>query len=345
MLFKKIPKEELKALVGQILETTEVIGPVKVTENVKGKPIHEFRAIKSFSDIDLTYETTALSAKTYFLPFKETLSTFKFADNDWMQQISYWKTPRAIIGMHACDINGLLKLDKVFTKEVFPSPYYLARRNNTFIVGIDHNPCDGGFCRSLGTDTTNRGFDLFLTDLRDCYYVAVGSDKGFNALQKIKSQDVTEEDNQAYLAKRQDIVKKFETKVDVQDLPNVLDIEFKSSVWKKYGDKCLSCGTCAMVCPTCYCYGISEDVAMDFSTSSKIKQLYSCNILDFAMVAGGHNFRESRDTRLKYRYYHQHRGFVESYGEPKCVGCNRCGRACLAGIDPKDVINEIQAEV
>ena len=99
-----------------------------------------------------------------------------------------------------------------------------------------------------------------------------------------------------------------------------------------------------MVCPTCYCYGITEQVSMDFGSGAKVKQLYSCNLVDFARVAGGHNFRPRRETRLKYRYYHQHRGFVEAYDEPKCVGCGRCGRACLAGINPPDIIRDLLAK-
>ena len=99
-----------------------------------------------------------------------------------------------------------------------------------------------------------------------------------------------------------------------------------------------------MVCPTCYCYGVSERVSLDFKHGAKIKELYSCNLLDFAAVAGGHNFRPTRESRLKYRYYHQHRGFVEAHDEPKCVGCNRCGAVCLAGINPPEVIADLQEE-
>jgi formate hydrogenlyase subunit 6/NADH:ubiquinone oxidoreductase subunit I len=83
---------------------------------------------------------------------------------------------------------------------------------------------------------------------------------------------------------------------------------------------------------------------MDFSEAHKVKQLYSCNVKDFAEVAGGHNFRPDRETRLKYRYYHQHRGFVEAHEEPMCVGCNRCGRVCLAGINPPDIIEDLKTE-
>jgi len=83
---------------------------------------------------------------------------------------------------------------------------------------------------------------------------------------------------------------------------------------------------------------------MDFSVGAEAWQHYSCNLVDFAQVAGGHNFRPKRETRLKYRYYHQHRGFVEAYDEPKCVGCGRCGRACLAGISPPDIIGDLLAK-
>jgi formate hydrogenlyase subunit 6/NADH:ubiquinone oxidoreductase subunit I len=83
---------------------------------------------------------------------------------------------------------------------------------------------------------------------------------------------------------------------------------------------------------------------MDFRGGEKVKHLHSCNLLDFAMVAGGHNFRPDRKTRLKYRYYHQHRGFVEAFHEPMCVGCGRCGRTCMAAIRPPDVIRELQEE-
>ena len=83
---------------------------------------------------------------------------------------------------------------------------------------------------------------------------------------------------------------------------------------------------------------------MDQKHASKIKQLYSCNLLDFATVAGGHNFRPEKQTRLKYRYYHQHRGFREAYEESKCVGCGRCSRVCLAGINPPEVITDLQKE-
>ncbi|MBI5532730.1 MAG: 4Fe-4S dicluster domain-containing protein [Deltaproteobacteria bacterium] len=344
MLFKTLTKKDFRSLVEIILQSNEVIGPKKSGTNKDGNPIHKFLPVAKFEEIDLGYQTTEFSPKTYFLPYKENLSTYRFENGEWEQDIRYRIQPRAIIGMHACDINALLKLDKVMARDKFPSPYYVSRRRNTFIVGIDHEPAEKCFCQSVGADTVTHGFDLFLTDLGDRYFVAINSDRGFNALAKVDAKLVTEKDSHDYLAVRAKIQNSFKTKVRIDNLPNLLDIEFESDMWKKWGNKCLSCGSCAMVCPTCYCYGVAEHVSMDFTKGQKVKQLHSCNLVDFAEVAGGHNFRPTRSSRLKYRYYHQHRGFVEAYDEPKCVGCNRCGTVCLAGINPPEVIADLQAE-
>jgi sulfhydrogenase subunit beta (sulfur reductase) len=344
MLFKTLSKEAFTKLVAFFLDNAEVIGPKRVGTDRHGKPIHQFLPVTLASEIDLGYKTTEISAKTYFLPYKENLSTWKFDGGDWAQDIKYRVAPRVLFGLHACDINGLLKLDKVFIKDPFPSPYYLSRRKNTFILGLDHEPCEGGFCRAVGADTVTRGFDLYLTDIGDRYVVAIGSDRGFAAVQQVNAAAMTEDDTHHYVATRKRIAEKLEVDFDTKNLPNLLDIEFESPVWKKWGQKCLSCGSCAMVCPTCYCYGVHEDVSMDLGRGEKVKQLHSCNLIDFALVAGGHNFRPTQDSRLKYRYYHQHRGFVEQHDEPKCVGCNRCGRTCLAGINPPEVIATLHAE-
>jgi len=136
----------------------------------------------------------------------------------------------------------------------------------------------------------------------------------------------------------------FTTTVDTTDLTKILDMEFKSDVWNEWGDRCFSCGACASVCPTCYCYGVEESVDMDFLTARKVKHLYSCNLVDFAEVAGGRNFRPEPHVRLKYRYYHKHRGFVEAFEESLCVGCGRCGAACPAGITVPDVISSVRGK-
>ena len=177
MLFKILAKREFRSLVEIILQSNEVIAPKAIGTDAHGEPIHQFLPIASYDEMDLDYKSTEYSAKTYFLPYRENLCAFDFAAEDWSQEIAYRMQPRAILGLRAHDINALLKLDKVFIRGPYPSPYYISRRRNTFIVGFDHFPLEDEFSRSVGAHTVTHGFDLFLTDLGDHYFVAIASDR------------------------------------------------------------------------------------------------------------------------------------------------------------------------
>jgi sulfhydrogenase subunit beta (sulfur reductase) len=345
MLYKTITKDNFKMMVEDLMENNEVIGPKWRERDTEGNKIYRFLKLNNFEELQMDYTRSYSSPKNYFLPFKEDIATYDLKDSDWDQKIQYTIHPRVIVGMRACDINALRKLDEVMVKSIYPNPYYFARRRNTIIIGLDHEPLEDCFCRSMNADVAFHGFDLFLTDIGEKYFVAINSDTGYMMTKRFGGQEVTEDDQLQYKQVKKEIESKFKTQVDVSIVPELMDLEFESEVWKKWGDKCLSCGSCAMVCPTCYCYGIEEQVDLTFTHATKRRVLYSCNLLDFAAVAGGHNFRPEPHIRLKYRYYHQFRGFVEAFNQSLCVGCNRCGVACLAGINPKAVIDDlIQAE-
>jgi ferredoxin len=324
-----------------LMVDNEVIGPKFRDIDVNGNKIYRFLKLNNFDELQMDYTRSYSSPKNFFLPFKEDLATYDLSGNEWEQHIKYRVHPRVMVGLRACDINGLKKLDEVMLKSAFPNPYYFARRRNTIIIGLDHEPLEDCFCRSVDADAVYNGFDLFLTDIGDKYFVSIDSDPGFMLVNKYGGKEVTEADQQAFKARKQEIESKFQTQVDVTIVPELMDLEFESEVWKKWGEKCLSCGSCAMVCPTCYCYGVDETVDLTFTHATKRRFCYSCNLLDFAEVAGDHNFRPDPHIRLKYRYYHQFRGFVEAFNQSLCVGCNRCGVACLAGINPKDVIEDL----
>ncbi|MBI4697973.1 MAG: 4Fe-4S dicluster domain-containing protein [Nitrospirae bacterium] len=343
MLFKTFAKEELKILFEIIAAHNRVVGPVEKARDRNNKPIYAFEDVHEFHDIQLNYTTTKLPAKRFFLPFKEDLSTFKIEDDKWQKSIDYnIDRPVVFWGLHACDINALNKLDKVLLHSVYPMPYYAAKRKNMFIIGIDCEPQPFCFCRSMGADTALHGFDLFITDLGEKYFVEILTDTAFNFLRELKTADALEEDHILYMKKVDEKKKQFTARIDTTDLTKILDMEFQSEVWHQWGDKCLSCGSCSNVCPTCYCYGVEETVNIDLKGARKTKMLYSCNVIDFAEVAGGHNFRPLRHNRLKYRYYHKHRGFVEAFEESLCVGCGRCGETCLAGITVSEVIASVK---
>ena len=318
MLYKTISKHNFRLMIEGLMEDNEVFGPKWRDLDMEGKKVYRFLKLNEFDELQMDYTRTYSSPKNFFLPFKETLATYNLVDTDWDQDIRYTVHPRVIVGMRACDINALRKLDEVMVKSAFPNPYYFARRRNTLIIGLDHEPLEDCFCRSVDADVVFKGFDVFLTDIDEKYFVAIGSDTGYRIIESYGGEEVTEADQDAYKTVKKQIESKFKTQVDVTIVPELMDLEFESEVRKKWGDKCMSCGSCAMVCPTCYCYGVEESVELNFSQATKQRFLYSCNLVDFAAVAGDHNFRPESHVRLKYRYYHQFRGFVEAFNQSLC---------------------------
>jgi ferredoxin len=347
MIFKKINKKEAKNLFLLLKENYDTVAPVKTGVDKKGEAIYTFNKVDSFEKIILDYTFTKVSPRKYFMDYTQTITTFEMdaQKSGWTEKnVSADTKPLAFFGLHACDINAFNKLDKILMKSIYPIPDYVMKRNTSFIVGIDCFPSEHCFCRSLGTNYATYGYDLFLTDLGDYYFVEILSSNAFNLIKKLESTEVTGDDMKLIESKENKKAKLFKKTVETTDLTKILDIEFQSPKWKIWGDKCLGCGTCSRVCPTCYCHGIYEEIDLKFQVAEKIQHLYSCDIVDFAEVAGGHNFRPDKSTRLKYRYYHKHRGFVEKYEESLCVGCGRCGEQCLAQINVPEVISHIRGE-
>ena len=109
--------------------------------------------------------------------------------------------------------------------------------------------------------------------------------------------------------------------------------------------KCVSCGNCTAVCPTCYCFDIYDDVELDMSGGERKRTWDSCQLEEFAVVAGGENFRKERSSRQRHRYYRKFNYSVEKYNKYFCTGCGRCSRACMAGIELKETLNSLKQGV
>ncbi|MBA3003288.1 MAG: hydrogenase [Desulfurivibrio sp.] len=344
MIFKVFKKQELARLY-ELLAVNIIVGPVNRGNDRNSNPLYDFDVVYDFDELALDYTQTMHSPKRFVLPYQETLSSFVMTHDGWEKHVdlNVYK-PLVFFGMHACDINALNKLDLVLAQSTYPNPYYMGKRKNLFIIGLDCDPEPQCFCRSMGTDSAVHGFDLFLTDLGNKYFVEILSATAFDLLSQISCKDPSAKDHALYKQITGKKSKGYTAAVETSDLTKILDLEFESKAWDYWGDKCLSCGTCANVCPTCYCYGVDEHIDLDLKHAGKTKSLHSCNLIDFAKVAGGHNFRPTSASRLKYRYYHKHRGFVEAFEEPLCVGCGRCGAACLADITPPAVIASVRGE-
>ncbi len=248
-----------------------------------------------------------------------------------------------LFGAHACDVYALNILDRVFAGK-YNDPYYQARRKNTAIIGIDCRPDKQCFCRSMRADFVETGFDLFFYDTGDYYQVLVGTARGDDMVLATGSvfESVDAGDIEDYKRRSMNKRRAFQLEVEIRDLPEIFEMEYQSEIWEELGAKCLSCGSCSMVCPTCYCYDVNDDVELGSRAGKRTRSWDSCLFEDHALVASGENFRGPRASRIKFRFYHKQRGFVAEYGRPSCVGCGRCATACPVGIDAVQVIERLR---
>ncbi len=253
--------------------------------------------------------------------------------------------PQVLFGAHPCDVHALAILDLLYMTD-YVDPFYRANREFLTVVGYGCWPDDRCFCQSLNTSTADEGFDLALTPLEGRFVVAVASSRGDDIVQANQHlfQPTTRQDTLDYLHRLKERRQAFSLALDVSDLPFVLELKKDDPVWQELGKKCLCCGSCSMVCPTCACFNVADEIEGD-DRSLRVRTWDSCLYRDYALVAGGHNFRGERADRVKNRYYHKQEAFVREFGMPSCVGCGRCIENCPTGINVVEVFQYIRGDV
>jgi sulfhydrogenase subunit beta (sulfur reductase) len=339
MKILKMPKQNLDFFVSVLPAFGEVYAPVK-----RGNGF-AFDKPSLWSDVQMKYTRTILPPKKLMLPPRETTIAFDPVEG-FQDHLATASKPIVLFGVHSYDIFGLNILDRVFAQSKFPDPYYIARRKSTAIIGIDFDPDDKHFAGSMNSDFVDSGFDLFLSDIGNDYLVLVGTSRGDDIVEMsgCLMQTPDEEDFAAYKKRSKDRRASYKTKLALEDLPEIMEMEYHSEAWEDIGNRCLSCGSCSMVCPTCYCFDINDEVELGSRKGQRIRSWDSCLFKTHALVAGGENFREERSSRIKFRYYHKQRGFVAEYGRPSCIGCGRCVEVCPAEINIISVIETIRGE-
>jgi sulfhydrogenase subunit beta (sulfur reductase) len=332
----KLPKSKLDFFAAVIQQFGEVHAPVARGDEFA------FERLERWSDARLDYNRTILPPKKYFLPPREEM--FTYTADGYVPSTEGLDQKLVLFGVHACDVYGLNILDEVFLDGPHPDPYYKARRRNVAVIGIDCIPDENCFCRSMRADFVDKGFDLFFYDMGDAFFTLVGTALGDDMVLSAASlfEPVAPQDVAAYKAHSQAKAEMFKLDVEIRDLPEIFEMEYTSAIWEELGEKCLACGACSMVCPTCYCYDVQDTVKLGECAGSRERCWDTCLFSSHARVAGGENFREEQSDRIKFRFYHKQRGFVAEYGRPSCIGCGRCIVSCPVDIHVVEVLNRLR---
>jgi len=336
---KIIAKKNFNSFVNNLIKGEhEVIG-VKT----KGERF-VFDLLEDAGKLRLNYDVTILPPKKYFLPQCENLMNFNLEKSFDVEESDVGK-PRIIIGIHPYDIIALEQMDKVYLDSQ-KDDFYKKRRDNTIIIGVDvQKVSDRSFAASMKTNVTETGFDLMLTDLGNKYAVTIGSKKGESLLEKHAEVRVAKNADIKKIHKvRVTIASQYKKKVKVnkEKWSSYLVANYDHAMWGEKSDKCLECSSCTMVCPTCFCYDVKDEVSLNLKDGRRIRTWDSCLLRDFTKIGSGEVFRGDVRERFRHRFYRKGNYLPERYGFVACVGCGRCGIACLPDIaDPCDVMNDL----
>jgi sulfhydrogenase subunit beta (sulfur reductase) len=285
-----------------------------------------YDVVAEFADISNDFIQTARSAKEVVFPRTEKLFGFTRDKNEVaVRDVPTDDFPEVVVwGVRPCDAAGFLPLKAIFNWD-YKDTLFNTRMDKTTILGFSCIQADENcFCTSVGGNPGNTlGCDILLTLLEDEKYLAeIITNKGKEVVDLDPSlfhatgQPV---DKEKYLA---DVPAKFTR----EEISKKLDAFFESDLWAQQSLRCLGCGACAFVCPTCACFDIQDEV--HGKTGSRIRCWDSCGFSMFTLHTSGHNPRELQSQRWRQRLLHKFSYMPERLSVYGCTGCGRCSRAC-----------------
>ena len=302
-----------------------------------------FDWVSRAEQIAAAYHTTTIPPKKAFFAPVETLFQFKTGAPPAIRPI-FDHTPFVLAGVHPCDLAAIEALDEAYSEPPGDARWQ-ANRRRAFIIGMDCMPDDYCFCTSVGTCRARGPCDLFLTPVERGYVVESFSSEGEEILQEMSARrarsNELEQAEKWLRQKEQKVAPKLG--VSVSRFADILEAGGLTEVWREVASRCYSCGSCNTTCPTCFCFDINDRFDLTLTKGLRQRSWDSCQLLEFALVAGGHNFRSQRWQRVRHRWQRKFLYLYRKFGRPYCTGCGRCSRACTADINLVDVCNQLVA--
>jgi sulfhydrogenase subunit beta (sulfur reductase) len=332
----KINKARWDAGLDALKGDYRLFGPVKAKEG------HAYKVLDKGESPDFNLLNTRLSPKAIVFPQSEEIIEFSLDENDddhhIMKAVADDPTPRAVIGMRPCDARAMTLLNLNFDTAECKDPYWVRGYEATTFVGLGCDaPYTTCFCTSAGCGPYDeQGLDVLLTDNGDHFLAKVLTDKG-QALMAKAGWEEEVEGAAVFASKTTEAEAKIVSRIETDKLGETDTLTLHGAdFWEDISFACINCGTCTFLCPTCWCFDLQDEI--HGKSGKRLKNWDSCMFPLFTMHTTGHNPRGTKMQRVRQRFMHKLKYFVDKYGQgTMCVGCGRCVRQCPVNIDIRKV--------
>ena len=337
---KKINKKDMGKLLNQWSQEFTVFVPSK-DEGVSKMAKWDGKDT-SFLD---WYRNTVTPPKANFLPATEKMFSFRQDTEGYQLELPSQVDKQLVFGIRPCDAKAMTILDMTF-EDTYEDPYYLPRRKKAILIGLGcTNPCDSCFCTSLGiSPAESNDVDLMLTDIGDEFLIEEITDKGKGlAAHTTGLEEATEADIAKAKDAKEKAYSKVTRKINTEGIEARLLASFENEdYWEEVATKCISCGICTFLCPTCYCFDISDEQAN--KQGARFRSWDSCAFPIYTKMPM-ENPREEKWRRVRQKVCHKYEFYPMSFGIIACTGCGRCIRQCPVNWDITLTLDKLPARV
>ncbi len=280
------------------------------------------------------------SWKKYLLPSRLTLWRAQREAEGFVVIEEPRDPPRlALIGARSCELRALAIQDRVLIEDACVDPYYRTQRDRLFVLAVNCGQAGGTcFCASMDAGPrASSGYDLALTEVIDAdrhYFVAeAGTPLGNDVLDAVPHASATGDELRSADAVIARTAKSMGRSLDTRDIKQLLYENLDHPRWEQVAQRCLACGNCTMVCPTCFCTTVEQATDLAGETAEQVRTWDSCFTLDFTHVHGPGSLRATHKARYRQWMTHKLATWIDQFGTSGCVGCGRCITWCPVGID------------